>query len=542
MRGARSAKWVTGAIVVALAASACGSGDGGSGGSGLGYDATGKVIGESAEPQKGLVPSDTMEAIGHEVIGALWTGLIKTDPTTGEIIYMNAESITTEDSRTWTVTLKDGWTFHDGTPVTAESYVKAWNWAAGIENNQQNSSWFSDIAGYEDVHPAEGEPAADTMSGLKVVDEHTFTIELTEPLAYFNYKLEYNPFFPLPESFYEDPAAAAENPVGNGPYTFVSWEHNKFIDVEKWDDYQGEDAAQNEGVVFLNYADSDAAYQDLLSDNIDYVRQVSPNNLAKFEQDLGDRAINTPYAAIQTVNFAFYTDQWKDIDVKVLQGLSMAIDRETITSTVLQGTRVPANGWVAKGVMGYEEGACGPYCTYDPETAKELIDMGGGVPGNAITIQYNADGGHKEWVEAVCNSIRQAVGVECTGDAKPTFQEDLDARDNKQVGSMYRSGWGMDYPFNGNFLRDLYGTTAGGNKGGFSDEIFDGLVETADAAPTVEESAELYRFAEERLAETFPAIPLWYYEVQSGHSTKVENVAFDLYGHPILTDIEVTGR
>lgn len=542
MRGARSAKWVAGAIVVALAATACGSNDdtsGDGGGNAGGVNGDGKVVGHSGEPQNGLVPSDTMEAVGHEVIGALWTGLIKTDPASGEIIYMNAESITTEDSRTWTVTLKDGWTFHDGTPVTAESYVKAWNWAANVENNQNNSSWFSDIAGYADVHPAEGEPTAEEMSGLTVVDTRTFTIELSEPLAYFNYKLEYNPFFPLPESFYEDPDAAAENPVGNGPYQFVEWQHDKHIDVEKYEDYQGPDAAKNEGVVFKNYADADAAYQDLLSDNIDYVRQVSPNNLALYKDDLGDRAIDTPYAAIQTINPAFYSEQWKDIDPKVLQGLSMAIDRETITSTVLEGTRKPATGWVAPGVMGFQEDACGEFCTFNPQRAKELIAEGGGVPNNEISIQYNSDGGHKEWVEAICNSIRQAVDVECVGDAKPTFQEDLDARDNKEVKSIYRSGWGMDYPFNGNFLRDLYGTGVGGNKGDYADATFDQLVEEADAAPTVEESAELYGKAEERLRETFPAIPLWYYEVQAGYSNNVESVEFDLYGHPILTDIVV---
>ena len=78
----------------------------------------------------------------------------------------------------------------------------------------------------------------------------------------------------------------------------------------------------------------------------------------------------------------------------------------------------PADGWVAKGVLGYQADACGDVTKFDPAKAKQLIKEGGGVPGNKITIQFNADGGHKEWVDAVCNSITQATGVECAGDAE----------------------------------------------------------------------------------------------------------------------------
>ncbi|MCZ9346944.1 ABC transporter substrate-binding protein, partial [Streptomyces sp. TRM76130] len=83
---------------------------------------------------------------------------------------------------------------------------------------------------------------------------------------------------------------------------------------------------------------------------------------------------------------------------------------------------------VAQGVLGYTENAAGDVTTYDPAKAKALIKEGGGVPGNKISIQYNADGGHKEWVEAVCGSITNATGVACTGDSKADFQADTNAR------------------------------------------------------------------------------------------------------------------
>ncbi|WP_327369664.1 peptide ABC transporter substrate-binding protein [Streptomyces sp. NBC_01217] len=541
MRGAKSAKWVAGAAFIALAATACGGGkDGGSGSDDASqkWDPNGIVTMASGEPQNPLQPANVMESYGSDVIKSVFAQLVDYDES-GKIVMENAESVTTTDSKTFTVKLKDGWTFHDGTPVTAKSYVDAWNWDAATKNNQQNASWFSDIKGYADVHPEKGAPKAETMSGLKVVDDKTFTIELSTTLPYFEYKLAYTVFSPLPESFYKDPKAAGEAPIGNGAYKFVKWEHKKSIEVAKYDKYKGDNAAQNGGVIFKNYTTPEASYADLRSDKLDVVDQIPTASLPNFQQDLGDRAVNKPFSAITTIGIAYYSKQWKDVDPKVIQGLSMAIDRATITKTVLNGLRTPATGWVAKGVLGYQDGAAGDITTFDPAKAKALIKEGGGVPGNKISIQYNTDGGHKDWVDAVCNSIRQATGVDCVGDAKVDFQADLKARDAKQVKSIYRSGWVLDYPVNANFLRDLYGTGAAGNQGGYSNKDFDALTKKADAAKTLDESVKLYQDAEKSLVNSMPSIPLWYYNVNGGHSNNVSTVEFGQDGSPIYNTIKV---
>jgi oligopeptide transport system substrate-binding protein len=539
MRGAKSAKWVAIAAVVALGATACGGGsdDGGSD-SKAAIDPNGKFSIEVGEPQNPLQPANTMESNGSIVTKALFTGLVDYD-SSGKIVYMNAESVDSSDNKTFTVKLKSGWKFHDGTPVTAESYVKAWNWAAQPENKQTNSFWFSDIAGYADVAPEKGKAKATEMSGLKVVDDNTFTITLSSPLPYFVYKLGYEVFSPLPESFYKDPAAAGQKPVGNGPYKFVSWDHKKQIEVARNDDYQGSNKAKNGGVLFKNYTNLETAYEDLKSGNVDVLRQLAPKDLPVYKQDLGDRAVEQAYSAIQTIVPAFYGKQFKDIDPKVIQGLSMAIDRDTITKTVLQGTREPATGWVAKGVLGYQADVAGDVTKYDPAKAKQLIKDGGGVPQNKITIQYNADGGHKEWVEAVCNSITKATGVACAGDSKADFQADLNARDAHEVKSFYRSGWVLDYPFNANFLRDLFGSKSDGNQSGFSNAEVDKLIKDADTAGSLEESEKKYQELEKKLVDFMPSIPLWYYNVNSGYSENVTGVKYAQDGDPILTGVQV---
>ncbi|MET9721187.1 peptide ABC transporter substrate-binding protein [Streptomyces zaomyceticus] len=544
MRGAKSAKWVTGAIIVALAATACGGGksDGGSDAKGA-VDPNGIFSVELGEPEKPLLTGDTMESNGSAVMAGLFSTLVdyKAD---GSLEMINAESVTTTDSKTWTVKLKPGWTFHDGTPVTSKSFVDAWNWNANVKNAQGLSSWFADIKGFDKVHPeAEGaKPTSDKLDGLTVVDETTFKIELTKAVPYFGHKLAYIVFAPLPASFYKDPAAGGQKPVGNGPYKFKSWDHKKKIEITRYDAYKGPNKAKNGGVVFKNYTTLEAAYEDLKSGNVDVLRQIAPKDLPVYRQDLGDRAVDQAYSAIQTMAIAFYADQWKkpkQIDPRVIQGLSMAIDRATITKTVLQGTREPATGWVAKGVLGFQEDGGAGVTKFDPAKAKELIKAGGGVPGNKISIQFNADGGHKEWVDAVCNSITQATTVQCVGDGKPDFQADLQARKTKQVKSIYRSGWVLDYPVNANFISDLFRTGAAGNQGDFSNKELDAKIAKADSAATLDESVKQFQAIEKDLVNYMPSIPLWYYKVNAGYSEKVSGVAYGQDGDPILTGVEV---
>ncbi|MDI3389064.1 ABC transporter substrate-binding protein [Streptomyces sp. B-S-A8] len=538
MRGAKSAKWVAGAIVVALTATACGGGDGGD--STTGGQPEGYISVDVGEPQKPLIPANTNEQLGSYVIQAVFTNLAEFDKQ-GNMVMAHAESIEPSNgNKTWTIKIKPDWKFHNGETVTAKSYVDAWNWYANIENNQQNSFWFEGIEGYEDVHPSKegAKPTSDKMSGLKVVDDNTFTVELTEGIPYWNYKLGYYTFAALPKAFYKDPKAFGQKPIGNGPYKFEKWDHNKLIKVSAYKDYKGPNKAKNKGILFKNYTTLEAAYQDLLSGNLDLIRQVGPKDLPKLNSDLGDRAINEPYAAVQSIVPTFYNKELKDIDPKVIQGISMAIDRKTITEKTLQGSRVPAEGFAPKSVKGGQSLDTDVF-TYNPKKAKQLIKEGGGLPGGKMWIQYNADGGHKEWVTAVCNSINNATDIKCVADAKPDFQTALDARDNNKVKSFYRGGWVADYPLNVNFMHDLYGSTAEANDGQFRDKEIDALFKKGDHAKTLEESIKAYQEAEKALVEKMPAIPLWYYAANGGHSKNVDNVELDFRGDFIMTDITV---
>ena len=216
---------------------------------------------------------------------------------------------------------------------------------------------------------------------------------LSKPNSQFPVMLGYAAFSPLPQSFYNDPKAFGENPVGDGPFKFVSWQKNSAINLTRYDDYKGT-KPKVENVQFKLYQSLDAAYADLVANNLDVLDTIPPSALAggAYKSDLGNRVVEQPAGVIQTVTFPLYDQRFSNAQVR--QAFSMAIDRAQIVQNVFEGTRQVANGWVSPVVNGYKDNACGDACAYNATKAKQLLDSAGGFTGG-ITIGYNSDGGHK---------------------------------------------------------------------------------------------------------------------------------------------------
>src|SRR5215210_390093 len=139
--GKRSAALIGAGIAGAMVLSACGGSDEPSDEGAEGGAAGGTFTMAVNNPEKPLVPGNTTESEGAQIVKALWTGLVEYAED-GEVQYTGvAESIESDDNTHWTITLKDGWTFHDGTPVTAQSFVDAWNYTA-YSPNLNGASYF----------------------------------------------------------------------------------------------------------------------------------------------------------------------------------------------------------------------------------------------------------------------------------------------------------------------------------------------------------------------------------------------------------------
>ncbi len=214
----------------------------------------------------------------------------------------------------------------------------------------------------------------------------------------------------------------------------------------------------------------------------------------------------------------------------------MAIDRDQITKTIFQGTRTPATDFSSPVVTGYSKDIGGGLFSYDPVKAKALLAEAGGFTGK-LEIAYNADGGHKSWVDAVCNSIKNAIAIDCVGKSYPDFKSLRDPITKGTMKNAFRAGWQMDYPALENFLAPLYAKGAGSNDSKYDNPAFDALLKKGDTAKTLEESITFFQDAEKLLVKDMPSVPLWYSNTTGGYSEKVSNVKFDVFGVPIYTNI-----
>ena len=534
MRGAKSAKWVAIAAVVALGATACGGGgdDDSSGSKGNGV-----VSVEIGEPQNSLIPTNTYETEGGQVINALFTGLTKLDAS-NKVVNAMAQSIETTDNKVWTIKLKPGYTFHNGEKVTAQSYIDAWNYGANQTNAQQTNALFNHIAGWSDLNPGEGKkPSTDKMSGLKAVDDNTLQVTLTDSFSAFPTQLSFTSFVPLPQAFFKDPKAFGEAPIGNGPFKMSGkFKHNEAINVVKYDKYPDASKIEVKGVDFKIYSNIDTAYKDLVAGNLDSLLTIPTSGLPTYHKDLDGRYIDEADSAVGYIGFPIkYNKAFQDADLR--KAISMSIDRKTIASKIFLGARTPADDYISPIIDGYRKGACGEACTLNPTEAKALYKKSGGLPGNTLEIGYNADGGHKEWVEAVANQIQQNLGIKVTAKPFEQFQTILNDLDAKKYQGAFRMGWSMDYPDMEDYLRPIFSKdaiTSGSNYAGYVNEDFEKLLVEGDKAPTHEDAIKKYQEADDVLLKDMPYIPVYFYTMNAGFSDKIKSMK--VAGHQILWD------
>ncbi|WP_419004138.1 peptide ABC transporter substrate-binding protein [Bifidobacterium pullorum] len=513
-----NARWKTLTVMVACGAlvlplAACGSSS--AGGS---DDNIVRVYG--CEPQNPLIPTDTNEVCGGDPETLLFSELIGFDAK-GNPKNEVADSIEANgDNTEYTIKLKKGWKFTDGTEVKAENFTRAWSYGANAKNAQLGASFFAPIQGFEDLQK-DGLKGDEQLSGLTVVDDYTFTVKLNAPSSVFKTMLGYSGYAPLPDSFFDDPKAFGENPVGNGAYKFDSWDHNQSIKLSKNPDYKGSFPAKNDGVWFMVYTDPQPAYADVEAGNLDSMATVPTSALSTFESDDQVQAVNEPGNVSQSFTFAANQKHFSLDDEGRLRraAVSMAIDREQIIDKVSNGTNTPAVDFTAPLIPGYSESVPGnEVLQYNPDKAKELWEQANQIApwgdDESFDIAYNADGGGKDMYDAICNSIHNTLGIKSQATPYPTFSEMRDDITDRKITTAFRSGWQPDYPSAYSYLYSLYDSESadgkGSNDGDYKNPEFDALIDKANTESSDDAAKQDYQQAQEILFKDVPAVPLWY--------------------------------
>lgn len=493
-----------------------------------------------------LVPSMATGPNAANVLSALFTPLVRYDAAHRPVAAA-AESITTEDSRVWTVRLRPGWTFHNGEEVTADAYLNAWNAGAYGPNAHDGNYFFDRIQGYAELNPADATatPTATKLSGLTRVDDLTFRVTLVEPYVNFRSMLGHPAFLPLPAAAFADVAnnriaqRFGEAPIGQGPFRMKGgWQHDRSIATERFDGYAGADRPRIGGVTFRIYQRTATQYQDLRAGTLDIVPQVPLEYIASARAELGDRFRQSPASTFQML--AFPTHHAKYSKVEIRRAVSMAIDREQIVRTIFGGSEQAAYSFVAPVVPGYRANTCGAACRFDPVAARALFRAvnGPAVTGGRIEISYNTDGGHKPWVDAVCQQLKTNLGVACAGSPHARFAELLARISRNQPVGAFRMGWVFDYPAMENYLGPLYSTNGASNYHGYSNAEFDRLLAAGDRSTDPEAATVLYQRAEDLLARDLPVLPLRFGRNNFAYAAHLRDVGMDLLNRVDLVRIQ----
>ncbi len=525
--------------VVGLVAAACSSGGSGSqdGGSGARAFSIGII-----EPEH-LFPPNTNATNDMQVLFVLFTGLVAYDAQTAKPANAMAEAIDSADQQHWTIRIKPGWTFHNGEAVTARSFVDAWNFGAYAPNAAGNSSTFAKIAGYDDL---QGDPAATPpvapgakeMSGLRVVDDTTFTVALKEPFSQFPLTLGFQAFYPLPKVALEDPKGFEESPVGNGPFMMDGpWRHDESIRVTRYPGYRGP-APAAEAVEFKIYVAKDTAYRDFQAGAIDLTTELPSQEIPGARKTYGARYVEQLSSGLNYLGLPLYQPAFARKEIR--QAISLAIDRQEIIDKIYGGEKDPARSIVFPALPGTRPDAC-KLCDLDVTRARQLLAQGGGWTGGTLHIWFAKGRDHENAMEAVANQLRDNLGIADVKFETPEFAVFFGAVKAHEVTGPFRLNWLMDYPSPQAYLQPLFTSASSSNRAGYANPKVDQLIADGDRAPSIEAGLAFYQAAEDLILDDMPVIPLWFAKNQAVHSERTDDVVIDLLGRVQVQDVTVVG-
>ena len=451
-----------------------------------------------------------------------------------EVIPGQAESYTvSDDGLVWTFTMRDGLKWSDGSDLTAKDFEYSFKRLAAPDTAAPYAETVVGmIDGYADAtgNPdADGntttEPDFDALNVVASEDGKTLTVTLSYPCAYFDKLAAFATMSPVQQATVEANGdawcTAPDTYVCNGPYYISEWVPSERIVLAKNPNYVGGwDSSKivSDTITLLLLEDSSAAYAAYNSGEAQLVKDVPTDEIPSLTkaEDGGDFYVDT----ILGTYYISLNDQKEPFtDPNVRKALSLAIDRDYVANTIMQGTYTPAYNMVGPGIvdesgMFYDNANDGKTYISDDyeanlEAAKQALADAGYPNGEGFpTIEYSTnDAGYHT---PVAEYLQQAWGelgitvninkVEWASFTPLRRAGDYDAS---------RNGWVMDYNDPSNML-ELFTTSNGNNDGKYSSADFDAAIEASKVADKSVHFQKLHE-AEDILMNDYACIPIAYY-------------------------------
>lgn len=467
------------------------------------------IVAQGADA-KSLDPHATNDQPSSRVSKQIYDRLVEADENM-KIVPGLAEKWTKVNDTTWEFNLRKGVKFHNGEELKASDVVFS------LKRMQESKTVAEIIHAVKDV---------------TAKDDYTVVITTKEPFAPLLSHLAHTA-----SSILNEKAVKAggqnygQNPVGTGAYKFVSWEAGSKITLVANDQYFG-DKAKVKNAVFRAITEGTNRTIGLETGEVDIAYDIEPIDKEKVSTHKNLQLIEGP--SLSYAYIGMNTTKAPLNDVKVRQAINLAIDKEAIIKTVLNGAGQVANAPIAPQVFGYNKDLKG--YEYNKEKAKALLKEAGKE--NLKTTIWTNDSAVRVQIAQIVQAQLKEVGI----DAKIETLEwgaYLD-RTSKGEHDMYILGWttvtgDADYALYPLYHSTSFGST--GNRTFFADKEVDKLLETGKVATDEKVRLDSYKQAMEKIIAAAPDVMLYYTTQNAGAQKSIDGFKLHPAGHHKISSV-----
>jgi len=453
-----------------------------------------------------LDPPNSYESEGIQIVRQLWDGLFTYDPATLETKPKLCEKYEiSDDGLTYTFYIKKGVKFHSGKELKAEDFVYSWTRLALKDTAPYLAHHLSPVVGYDECQDG----STKELKGIKALDDYSFQVTLKYPYADFINTLGHVAFYPVnKESIEKAGDKAGEMPDGTGPFKFVKWEHDQYVELVRNDDYYGQ-KAYLDSVKYLIIPDEQTAFLEFKAGNLEYT-QIPVGQVKSIEADpqWKDGVIIHPMLGLYYYGMNMNAKPFKD-NLPLREAISLMIDRQNICDVISEGVNMPATGFVPPGILGFQENAMG--YTFDLEKAKAKLAEAGYPEGKGLPtlkLGYNTGSDHEKIAEAIqSDAAKIGIKIEVEGFEWGTMLEK--AKSEEII--FYRPKWLADYPTMDNFLYPLFYSKSSENYSQYNNPEVDKLLIEARSTTDKAQREAKYQEVEKLILKDAAFAPIYFY-------------------------------
>jgi len=472
-----------------------------------------------AEPVS-LDPQNVTDSNSMSIQSTMFEGLLTFNEKMEPVLKLATAYEFNDDATEVTFTLREGVTFHDGSPFNAEVVKANLDFVRDEKNNLARRSFFSFIKEVIVKDPTHVTIVANSPNSamLSYLAHPAASMKSLEVIK----KKQADPSFNLDR-----------NPVGTGPYKFAEWKDNEYVKVVPFENYWNKDMmAKVDSIVYKPVTEASTRINMLKAGEADIVSKLPTLNAKEIASDSKFNVFSAPSLYVYFVGMNMQEKRYQD--ARVRHAMNYAINKDELIASVLDGYGKVADAPVAPGTYGYAQQKV---YEYDPEKAKQLLAEAGFPDGFEATLWTRNTSEFIAIAENVAMQFEK-VGIKAKVQAYESGTL-FDMLDNNQGTDLWIGRWSpgtgeVDYAIRPNFHTDSF-APAGNNSGFYSNPEVDRLLDEAIATADKEEALKKYAEAQRIIVEDAPWVFLFVPDIVVAKSSSVSNVGV-LPSDTILVD------